>query len=42
MTGFAVSTYLVRIVSHWDRVNELLFQNEMGGCEKVATNAVKE
>jgi hypothetical protein len=30
MTGDPMSTYLVRIVSRWDRINERLFQNEMG------------
>ena len=28
-TGASVSTYLVRIVSQWDSVKKLLFQNEI-------------
>jgi hypothetical protein len=31
MTGEVMSTYLVRIVSEWDRIKERLFQNEMEG-----------
>jgi hypothetical protein len=31
MTTFTVSTYLVRIVSQWDSVKKLLFQNEIAG-----------